>query len=219
MCRRSHLLCICFFRTDSVILHKGKSEELCKKILNIYKIMDEQKQMYHWHKETGNEFKNLSLRIILTSGLPIMDFEVLYLQNCLLKAPYENANAFFNIALQGTLDNYLINLDDYLNILFVLGNKDKILAVFGEIISNNIDRSFYAEDFIAYHRYLKTREPDKAKHIQKVAELFLICFKLRDSDIQNELCDYFYSLPTHDEIYSEVFAKMSNACNTEENHG
>lgn len=208
-----------FFRTDSIVVKNGKTIELCERILDIYRIINEREQRSYWGRTSEREFKNLGLRMILTSGLPIMDFEVQYIQDCLLKAPYEDANVFFEVALQGTLYNDVINLDTYLNILFGLGDKDKICKVFGEIISDDMEESFYPEDFIIYHRHLIAKESDKAKQIQKVAELFLICFELRDSDMQNKLYDYFYGLSTHDKVQKEMFEKMKEACNMEGSHG
>lgn len=208
-----------FFRTDSIVVKNGKTIELCERILDIYRIINEREQRSYWGRTSEREFKNLGLRMILTSGLPIMDFEVQYIQDCLSKASYEDANVFFEVALQGTLYNDVINLDTYLNILFGLGDKDKICKVFSEIISDDMEESFYPEDFIIYHRHLIAKESDKAKQIQKVAELFLICFELRDSDMQNKLHDYFYGLSTHDKVQKEMFDKMKEACNMEGSHG
>lgn len=51
--------------------------------------------------------------------------------------------------------------------------------------------------------------------IQKIAELFLLCFELHDADVQEELEDFFYNLPTHDKVQREMIFKMREACGLE----
>lgn len=207
-----------FFRTDSVMVSNGNSEELCKRILNIYQIEEEREQRIYWNRNRGKEFKNLGMRIILTSGLPIIEYEVQYIRDCLSKDPHEDASAFFEVMLQGTLYNGIPDINTYLEIIFSLGNKDTICAVLGEIIARDIDESFYAEDFIIYHKRLTSIGSSKSKQIQDLAELFLLCLKLRDTDMQNKLQNYFYNLPTHDNIRNEMILRRKEACALEENY-
>lgn len=201
-----------FFRTDSVIMDNGNSEELCKRILNIYQIKEEREQRYYWDRNHRKEFINLGMRIILTSGLPIMEFEVQYICECLYKDPQEDASAFFEVMLQGTLYNGTPDIDTYFNIIFSLKNKDKICTVLGEIIAGDMEEGFNAEHFLIYHKRLTNEGSNKSEQIQKLAELFLLCFKLRDSDMQNELYDYFYNLLTHDKVKKEMLERMTEVC-------
>ena len=86
-----------------------------------------------WRKKVILEYalqgriSNLGLRIILTSGLELTDFEITYIQDCLRKDPYEDGGMFFDTMLDGTLYGGIYNLDIYLGILFGLKNKDAIL--------------------------------------------------------------------------------------------
>ena len=206
-----------FFRTDSGIKKNGNSQELCKRILNIHQINGEE-QRYYWNRNHRKEFINLGMRIILTSGLPIMKFEEQYICDCLYKDPQEDAGAFFEVMLKGTLFNSTPDLDMYFNIIFNLRNIDKITAVLNEIIAEYMEDGFKADHFLIYHKRLIDEGSDKAEQIQKLAELFLICFKLNDRDMQNKLHNYFYNLPTHNKAKEEMIERMSEACNLEENH-
>lgn len=91
--------------------------------------------------------------------------------------------------LDGTLYGGIYNLDIYLGILFGLKNKDAILNTFHTISArNNMDDRFIPEDFIKYYNELSDSE--RKLQIQKIAELFLLCFKLHDKDKQEELEDF-----------------------------
>ena len=81
-----------------------------------------------------------------------------------------------------------------------------------------MEDGFKADHFLIYHKRLIDEGSDKAEQIQKLAELFLICFKLNDRDMQNKLHNYFYNLPTHNKAKEEMIERMSEACNLEENH-
>lgn len=206
-----------FFRTDSVIVNNGNSEELCKRILRIYEIKEDGEQSRYWNRNHGKEFINLGMRIILTSGLPIMEYEVQYICDCLYKNPQEDASSLFDVMLQGTLYNGTPDIDTYFDIIFSLKNKDKIYAVLREIIARDMDEGFYVEDFLIYHKRLTSEGNKKSEQIQKLAELFLLCFKLRDNDMQNKLHEYFDNMSTHHEIKREMTERMKEACALEEN--
>ena len=66
----------------------------------------------------------------------------------------------------------------------------------------NMDDRFIPEDFIKYYNELSDSE--RKLQIQKIAELFLLCFKLHDKDKQEELEDFFYNLPTHDKVQNDM---------------
>ncbi len=121
---------------------------------------------------------------------------------------------FFDTMLDGTLYGGIYNLDIYLGILFGLKNKDAILNTFHTISArNNMDDRFIPEDFIKYYNELSDSE--RKLQIQKIAELFLLCFKLHDKDKQEELEDFFYNLPTHDKVQNDMILEMRIACGLE----
>ena len=102
----------------------------------------------------------------------------------------------------------------YLDILFGLKNKDAILNAFHKINArNNMDNRFIPEDFIQY--CIRLEDSEKKLQIQRIAELFLLCFKLHDADVQEELEDFFYNLATHDKVQNEMIFRMKEACGLE----
>ena len=203
--------CYMFFRTDEVVEKLGKTEMMCNSILDLYRIPEGRERKSYWHMHHREEFQNLGLRIILTSGIELADFEISYIQDCLRKDPYEDGGIFFDTMLDGTLYGGIYNLDIYLDILFGLKNKDAILNAFHKINArNNMDNRFIPEDFIQY--CIRLEDSEKKLQIQRIAELFLLCFKLHDADVQEELEDFFYNLATHDKVQNEMIFRMKEAC-------
>ena len=206
--------CYVFFRTDEVVAKLGQTEKMCNSILDLYHIPEDREKKSYWHMHHREEFQNLGLRIILTSGIELADFEIAYIQDCLRKDPYEDGGIFFDTMLDGTLYGGIYNLDIYLDILFGLKNKDAILNAFRKISArNNRDDRFIPDDFIQY--YNKLAEPERKLQIQKVAELFLMCFELHNADTQEELEEFFFNLPSHDKVQCEMALKMREACGLE----
>lgn len=206
--------CYMFFRTDEVVEKLGQTETMCNSILDLYRIPEDRESKSYWHMHHREEFQNLGLRIILTSGIELSDFEISYIQDCLRKDPYEDGGILFDTMLDGTLYGGIYNLDIYLDILFGLKNKDAILNAFHKIsVHNNMDNRFIPEDFIQY--YIKLEDLENKLQIQRVAELFLLCFKLHDADAQEELEDFFYNLATHNEVRREMVLKIKEACGIE----
>lgn len=206
--------CYVFFRTDEVVAKLGQTEKMCNSILDLYCIPKDREKKSYWHMHHREEFQNLGLRIILTSGIELADFEIAYIQDCLRKDPYEDGGIFFDTMLDGTLYGGIYNLDIYLDILFGLKNKDAILNAFRKISArNNRDDRFIPDDFIQY--YNKLAEPERKLQIQKVAELFLMCFELHNADTQEELEEFFFNLLSHDKVQCEMALKMREACGLE----
>lgn len=206
--------CYIFFRTDEVVAGLGQTNIMCNSILNLYCIPELREKKAYWHMNHREEFQNLGLRIILTSGIELADFEISYIQDCLRKDPYEDGGILFDIMLDGTLYGGTYNLDMYLDILFGLKNKDAILNAFRNInVRNSRDDRFIPKDFIKY--YIALDDSEKKLQIQKIAELYLLCFELCDVEVQGELEDFFYNLSTHDKVQSEMKLKMREACGLE----
>ncbi|MBO5161845.1 MAG: NACHT domain-containing protein [Lachnospiraceae bacterium] len=206
--------CYVFFRTDEVVEKLGQTEKMCNAILDLYRIPESREKMSYWHMHHREEFQNLGLRIILTSGIALTDFEIAYIQDCLRKDPYEDGGIIFDTMLDGTLYGGIYNLDIYLDILLGLKNEDAIINAFHTICTRNaFEECFIPKDFISY--YDKLADSEHKLQIQRIAELFLLCFELHDSDTQEELEDFFYNLPTHDKVKNEMILKMRVACGSE----
>lgn len=207
-----------FFRTDAIVVESGMSEKLCNAILDIFRIQEGRERQSYWHMHHREELQNLGLRIILTSGLPMTDFEVSYIQDCLRKDSYEDGGAVFDTMLDGTLYGGINDLDVYLEILLGMKDKDTILSTFQRIIAHNaVENSFLPEDFVKEHKKLIDTVPDRALQIQKVAELFLFCFELKETAAQARLMEYFYNLHTHDSVQQEMIFRLRKACGQEVN--
>ena len=203
--------CYVFFRTDELVSKLKQTEKMCNSILDLYRISEDRES---WNMHHRKEFQNLGLRIILTSGLKLTDFEISYIQDCLRKNPYEDGGMIFDTMLDGTLYGGIYNLDIYLGILFGLKNKDAILNTFHTIsVRNNRDDRFIPEDFIKY--YNKLSDLERKLQIQKIAELFLLYFELHDKDKQEELEEFFYNLTTHDKVQNDMILEMRIACGLE----
>lgn len=208
--------CYVFFRTDEVVAQLGFTEKMCNSILDLYRIPEGREKQSYWHMHHREEFQNLGMRIILTSGLILTDFEIAYIQDCLRKDPYEDGGILFDTMLEGTLYGGVFDLEVYLDILFGLRDKDEILKAFSKISARNFrDDYFIPQDFISL--YEKITESERKLQIQKIAELFLMCFKMHDEDVQEELEDFFNNLPTHNEVQYEMNIRMIEACGLEVN--
>ena len=66
-----------------------------------------------------------------------------------------------------------------------------------------------------FYRRNKLADPERKLQIQKVAELFLMCFELHNADTQEELEEFFFQLPSHDRVQREMAFKMREACDFE----
>lgn len=206
--------CYMFFRTDEVVKKLNQTKKMCNSILDLYRLPECGERKSYWHMHHREEFQNLGLRIILTSGIELSDFEISYIQDCLRKDPYEDGGIFFDTMLDGTLYGGIYNLDIYLEILFGLKNKDAIFNALHKINARNSrDDRFIPEDFIQY--YIALEDLENKLQIQKIAELYLLCFKLNDVEVQEKLEDFFYNLSTHDKVQSEMIFKMREACGLE----
>ena len=137
-----------------------------------------------------------------------------YIQDCLRKDPYEDGGILFDTMLDGTLYGGIFNLEVYLDILLGLKDKDAILKAFSKISARNFrDDYFIPQDFIKF--YERLTDSECKLQVQKIAELFLMCFKMHDEDAQEELEEFFYNLPTHNEVQYEMNIRMIEACGLE----
>ena len=206
--------CYIFFRTDQVVEKSNQKEKMCSAILNLYRIPENRKKKSYWHMRHRKEFQNLGLRIIFTSNVKLMDFEIKYIQDCLRKDPYEDGGIIFDTMLDDTLYGGTYNLDIYLEILFGLKNKEEIFTAFHTICARNAIEDYnIPKDFIKF--YLDAETEKQKSQIQKIAELFLICFKVNDETTQRELGKFFNKLPLHAEVQNEMFFRLKMACKLE----
>ena len=92
-----------------------------------------------------------------------------------------------------------------------LKNKDAILNAFDKINArNNRDDRFIPEDFIQY--YMTLENPENKLQIKRLQNYICYVFELYDVEVQEKLEDFFYNLPTHDKVQSEMILKMREAC-------
>ena len=71
--------CYVFFKTDELVSKLEQTEKMCNSILDLYRIPEGGERKLYWSMRYREEFQNLGLRIILTSGLELTDFEITYI--------------------------------------------------------------------------------------------------------------------------------------------
>ena len=196
-----------FFKTADYDL----AERICKQLLDLYRIQDGH-EVEFFHKHHRIEFANYGLKILFTSGLPLLDFELDYIRDCLIKAPNEDGGKIFDTLLDGTKYGMPNDLNLYFDLLFSLGNQEEIIKVCQNIAADsifaNVDLPY---DLMQIHKDLYERFPDRAVQIQKVAELYLGLFQLHDPNHDHEFREYFYKLPDHKKICDEMKARFYEA--------
>lgn len=199
-----------FFRTANGI-EPDVRKRYCKKILEMYQIKDDYRGFYY-HRHRREEFMNYGMKIIFTSGLPLTDYEIQYVQDCLHKAPNEDGGKLFDTALIGTQVGLSTDLNLYFDILFGLKDKDAIIKTYQAMTARaelaGIDLPF---DLIPAHRNIVNQYPDRALQIQKAAELFMIMFRVDNPEREYELQDYFCELSNHEEVKKEMLLRLQRA--------
>lgn len=202
-----------FFRTDNQIKSLDQSGQWCREIIELYRMQGVQESQVHERQRYGEEFQDLGLRTILTSGLSLTDFEKDYIRDCLRKDPRKDGGTLFDTLMEGTVNARENDLDDYLDILLGLKAKDDILKAFYESVARiPLENKSVPECLIDADKMLRDTAPHKATQIQKVAELFLLCFEMKDKQMQRKLTEYFVGLPNHDAVRQEVLLQFRTAC-------
>ena len=199
-----------FFRTASG-LGDDIRKNYCERILDFYRIKEGDRD-YFFHRHHREEFMNYGMKIIFTSGLPLIDYEIEYVQDCLRKLPNEDGGKLFDTALTGTQVGLSTDLNLYFDILFGLNDKEVIKRAYSAMVAHaelaEIDLPF---DLIPAHRNIASKHPDRALQIQKAAELFMIMFRVDDAERGFELQDYFDNLSNHEEIQNEMRLRLLQA--------
>lgn len=202
--------CYVFFRTDKIVAESNQTEKMCNSILDLYRLPEGGRS--NWGRHHREEFQNLGLKIIFTSGIELSDFEIAYIQDCLRKDPNEDGGIFFDVMLDGTLYGGTYDLGIYLDIVFGLKNKDAICRTLHTVIvRNSWNNRYIPQDLIKYYNQLIV--PERKLQIQRIAELLLICFRFGDTAVQQELEDFFYSLTSHDKVQEEMMLRIRETCN------
>lgn len=196
-----------FFRTAPEISEEDRTR-YCNQILDFYRIEDGHKTQY-WHNHHREEFMNYGLKIIFTLGLPFTDIEVEYIQDCLKKAPNEDGGKIFDAMLLGTIFNMKNDLDDYLDILFGLQEKSDIINAFETMPAHAFNESVNLPlGLIKYHKEMEIKNPKGAAQIQKIAELFMIMFRVTSQEQEGKLEEYFETLPSHKAVKREMLTRL-----------
>lgn len=201
------------FRTEKNWADLRSSNELRTKLLNLVKFPgDRRKNDLYCGRRHRVEFKNLGLRIILTSGLSIEEVEKDYIRTCLINDPCEDGGIVFDAMLKGTMVGGVYNLDTYLDIIFGIHDKECMIKALMAIKVRKFYYDYYMPDNIEnIHRSLYLNDSASAEQIQRVAELFLLCFNIEDTDEHYSLKNYFDNLPNHQEIHNQMIEKIKVA--------
>ena len=198
-----------FFKTANI--ESEEREKACIQILELYRIHDGHKPRFYrtHHRE---EFSNYGLKILLTSEFPLSSFELDFIRDCLKKAPNEDGGKVFDTLLAGTIYGLPNDLNLYFNILFGIKDQEDIIKIYQTMSED----SFLANtdlplDLVQIHKDLNEKYPERAVQVQMAAELFLGLFILHDSNYENELKNYFYTLQNHEQIYNEMKTRFEQA--------
>lgn len=205
-----------FFKTDLVVASTGKTKELCMTLLETLSKFPEETSQFSWPRNHREEFQNLGLRVILLSNLPLKIFETEFILDCLRKHPERDSTLLFGTMWNGTCYGGMYTLDTYLEIFFQIGQTKTMERVLGGITSfRGEDDNFSVEDFVTEHIRLAQDFPEKALQIQKVAELFMLFFEMKNPAVQEKLETYFYSLSTYEAIRAELIVQLRKASKLE----
>lgn len=199
------------FRTEKKIVNSKMSNELCTKLLNLVRIPDDREKQTYYGRRYRVEFQNLGLRIILTSGLSLTEVEKDYIRDCLIKNPYEDGGIVFDVMLKGTKLGGIYNLDTYLDILFGIHDKECMRKAFASMKARNSWDDYYMpRNLKDIHRDLVEKNSSAAEQVQRIAELFLICFRLNDTSEQLLLEKYFENLPNHKRVREQMLKRIKS---------
>lgn len=200
------------FRTEKKIVDSGRSNELCAKLLDLVGIPEGREGQLYYGRRHRVEFQNLGLRIILTSGLPLTEVEMDYIRDCLVKNPREDGGIIFDVMLKGTILGGVYNLDTYLDILFGIHDKECMRRAFGSMKARSSYDDYYMPGNLEdIHRDLLEKNLLAAEQVHKIAELFLICFKLNDPNEQFLLENYFENLSNHQAVHEQMVERIKSA--------
>ena len=201
-----------FFRTYKGF-SEAEKEQCCTRILDYYRISESDREHFYGGRRHREEFMNLGLKMICTTGLRLKSFEKEYITDCLNKKPYEDGGKLFDVMLDGTISGTHLDLKEYVDILLNLKDLKAFQEAFGKMMSHGSLLAYeYPQDLEIWHRrMIESDETEKAYQIQWVAEMFLLCFKLHDRQIQERMEEYFYSLPTHMIVDEEVRSRLTYA--------
>lgn len=198
-----------FFRTVDG-LEDNDRKRYCERILGFYRISNNNRG--HSYRHRREEFLNFGLKIIFTTGLPLTDFEIEYVRDCLRKVPTEDGGKLFDLALHGTQVGLSIDLNLYFDILFGLKDKKAIIRAYKAMaVSSSFAGIDLPIDLIQAHKNIVNSYPNRASQIQKAAELFMIMFHINDPEREYKLHNYFCELPNHQEIRDEMLHYLKQA--------
>lgn len=193
-----------FFRTYSEFSLQEK-ERCCGRLLDYYRIKSNDVSHSYFGRSHREEFMNLGLKIIFTTGLELDNFEKEYIRDCLDKNPYEDGGKIFDFMLEETINDGNLDINAYMDILFGMKNEQSFERALAQISSHGTFVTYqFPQDLIGLHKTIMVSDADKAYQIQLIAELFLVYWEIRDISIQRQFKGYFYALPTHIKAYDEV---------------
>lgn len=187
------------------------SEETCLNLLNLVRSTEKNSSYSYYERRNQNEFQDLGLRIILTTGLVLTEFEKTYIRECLIKNHPGDGRIVFDVMLKGTINGSIYNLNTYLDILFGIHDADSLKVASRTMRVRNSFDGYLPGKIEDVHRELLKTNPHAAMQVQQVAELFLLFFKLQDPDEQFLLEDYFCNLPEHTNVHDEMLRRI-NIC-------
>lgn len=197
-----------FFRTYESIA-QDERDYCYKRILDFYRLPDGYEFSYY-KRHNRRDMVNYGLKIILTSGLPLNEYEKDFIVDCLNRCPKEDGHNIFIYAFKGTLIGAVFDLDTYIDLLFRMNNLKQLCEAFITMVSDDFEIYNFPFDLIRGHYSIIEKYPERALQIQKIAEMFMLLFKINAEEKDYEFRDYFNSLPGHNEVRESMKHRIKN---------
>ena len=197
-----------FFRTYESIA-QDERDYYCKRILDFYRLPDGYRFSYY-KRHNRRDMVNYGLKIVLTSGLPLNEYEKNFIVDCLQRCPEEDGHNIFIYACNGTLTGAVFDLNTYIDLLFRMNNLKQLCEALITMVSDGLDVYNFPFDLVRNHHSIIEKYPERALQIQKVAEMFMLLFKINAEEKDYEFRDYFNSLPGHNEVRERMKHRIIN---------
>ena len=134
-----------------------------------------------------------------------------YIRDCLVTDPNEDGGIVFDVMLKGTVLDGVYDLDTYLDILFSIRDKECMRKAFASMKARNSWDDYYMPGNLKdIHQDLVEKNSAGAEQVQRIAELFLICFRLYDPNEQLLLEKYFENLPNHQGVREQMLKRLKS---------
>lgn len=198
-----------FCKVDNSICRKDK-DRICHKILYEYIKTAAEIETEKSHGRYGKDFEDPGIGLIVGTGLPIEDFEIIYLKEQFQKDDFRNQSAkFFYLLVQSALNGGQYSIYDYLRILYKSEDEENISALIENIFGKGYmdDQRIRPEDAIPIYERLIIVNEGEARAFRQMIMIFFACYTFREKK-KNEAGEYFRAFSDCGEVWNEVLQHL-----------